>query len=141
MSEIAKRCRQSLPTNRALVYESKCRGGGGIAGSQPMSTAVHITWTWSPNTFWRSVSIFNLSSIYTNVFCIQAQSGRRKRRRLRRSVGETSGAKGRVLGAANRRAKMANSQPRNRNSSMKTFHKLSRSLTNKNFLRTFLGDI
>ena len=32
-------CRLSLLTNSALVYESK---GGGIAGSQPMSTAVHI---------------------------------------------------------------------------------------------------
>jgi hypothetical protein len=31
----------------ALVYEPKCRGrgGGGVAGSQPMSTAVHM----SPN--------------------------------------------------------------------------------------------
>ncbi len=34
----------SLLTNSALVYESKCGGMGGIAGSHPMSTAVHITW-------------------------------------------------------------------------------------------------
>jgi hypothetical protein len=36
-------CRLSLLTNSALVYESKCGGTGGVAGSQPMSTAVHIT--------------------------------------------------------------------------------------------------
>jgi hypothetical protein len=28
----------------ALVYEPKCGGRGGVAGSQPMRTAVHITW-------------------------------------------------------------------------------------------------
>jgi len=39
---ITKRGRLSLLTNSAFVYESKC-GGGGVAGSQPMSTAVHIT--------------------------------------------------------------------------------------------------
>jgi hypothetical protein len=32
------------------------RGEGGVAGSQPMSTAVHR----SPNKLWRSNSIFNL---------------------------------------------------------------------------------
>ncbi len=32
------------------------RGGGGVAGSQPMSTAVHR----SPNKLWRYNSIFNL---------------------------------------------------------------------------------
>ncbi len=42
---VTKRCRLSLLTNSALVYESKCGGmGGEVAGSQPMSTAVHITW-------------------------------------------------------------------------------------------------
>jgi hypothetical protein len=35
---VTKRCRL---TNSALVYEPKCGGGGG-AGSQPMSTAVHM---------------------------------------------------------------------------------------------------
>jgi hypothetical protein len=44
---VKKRCRLYLLTNSALVYESQCggiRGGGvGVAGSQPMSTAVHIT--------------------------------------------------------------------------------------------------
>ncbi len=35
-------CRLSLLTNSGLVYEPKC-GRGGVAGSQPMSTAVHIT--------------------------------------------------------------------------------------------------
>ncbi len=38
-----KRCRLSLLTNSALVYESKCGGRGGVEGSQLMSTAVHIT--------------------------------------------------------------------------------------------------
>ncbi len=41
---VTKRCRLSLLTNSALVYESKRGGRGGVAGSQPMSTAVHITW-------------------------------------------------------------------------------------------------
>ncbi len=41
---ITKRCRLSLLTNSALVYESQCGGIGDVAGSQPMSAAVHITW-------------------------------------------------------------------------------------------------
>ncbi len=41
---VTKRCRLSLLTNRALVNESQCWGIRGIAGSQPTSTAVHITW-------------------------------------------------------------------------------------------------
>jgi hypothetical protein len=36
---VTKRCRLSWLTNSALVYEPKC--GGGVAGSQTMSTAVH----------------------------------------------------------------------------------------------------
>ncbi len=40
---VTKRCRLSLLTNGALIYVSKCRGRGSVAGSQPMSTAVHIT--------------------------------------------------------------------------------------------------
>jgi hypothetical protein len=43
---ITKRCRLSLLTNSALVRrldKSKCGGREGVAGSQPMSTAVHIT--------------------------------------------------------------------------------------------------
>jgi hypothetical protein len=43
-------------TNSALVHEPECGGEGGVAGSQPMSTAVHG----SPNKPWRSNSIFNL---------------------------------------------------------------------------------
>jgi hypothetical protein len=41
---VTKRCRLSWMTNSALVYEPKCRGveGGGVAGSQPMGTAVHM---------------------------------------------------------------------------------------------------
>jgi hypothetical protein len=38
---VTKRCRLSLLTNSALVYGSQCGGMGGLAGSQPMSTAVH----------------------------------------------------------------------------------------------------
>jgi hypothetical protein len=30
-----------MTTNSALVYEPKCGGGGGVPGSQPMSTALH----------------------------------------------------------------------------------------------------
>ncbi len=47
---------QQRPRNTS--NESKCGGRGGVAGSQPMSTAVHVTW--SPNKLWRSASIFNL---------------------------------------------------------------------------------
>ncbi len=39
-----KSCHLSLLTNSALVHESKCGWWGRIAGSQPMSTALHITW-------------------------------------------------------------------------------------------------
>ncbi len=38
---VTKRCRLSWLTNSALIYEPKCGGsGGGVVGSQPMSTAV-----------------------------------------------------------------------------------------------------
>jgi hypothetical protein len=41
---VTKRWRLSLLTSSTLVYESKCGGiKGGAAGSQPMSTAVHVT--------------------------------------------------------------------------------------------------
>ncbi len=57
---VTKRCRLSWLTNSALVYEPKSgEGGGGVTGSQPMSTAVHR----SPNKRWRSNSIFNLCKI------------------------------------------------------------------------------
>jgi hypothetical protein len=36
---VTLRCRLSYLTNSALVFEAKC-GGGGVAGSQPMSTTV-----------------------------------------------------------------------------------------------------
>jgi hypothetical protein len=39
---VTKRCRLSWLTNSALVYESICGGRGGVAGSQPMSTSVHM---------------------------------------------------------------------------------------------------
>jgi hypothetical protein len=48
--------RDPKPVTSVLVYEPKCGGRGGVAGSQPMSTAVHR----SPNKLWRSHSIFNL---------------------------------------------------------------------------------
>ncbi len=41
---VIKRGRLSWLTNSALVYESKCGGRGEVAGSQPMKTAVYITW-------------------------------------------------------------------------------------------------
>ncbi len=42
---VTKRCRLFWLTHSALAYESKCGGWGGgeVLGSQPMSTAVHIT--------------------------------------------------------------------------------------------------
>jgi hypothetical protein len=39
---ITKRCRLSWLTISALVYELKCGGWGRVAGSHPMSTAVHM---------------------------------------------------------------------------------------------------
>ncbi len=49
--------KRSWLTNSALVYEPKCGGReGGVAGPQPMSTAVHR----SQNKLWRSNCIFNL---------------------------------------------------------------------------------
>ncbi len=42
---VTKRCRLSLLTNSARPTHIRVQmRGGGIAGSQPMSTAVHITW-------------------------------------------------------------------------------------------------
>ncbi len=53
---VTKRCRLSWLTSSVLVYEPKCGGMRGVAGSQPTSTAVYR----SPNKLWRSNSIFNL---------------------------------------------------------------------------------
>ncbi len=39
---VTKRCRLPWLTNCALVYELKSGGRGGVAGSQPMSAAVHM---------------------------------------------------------------------------------------------------
>ncbi len=39
-----QRCRLSLLTNSALEIKDQMRGEGGVAGSQPMSSAGHITW-------------------------------------------------------------------------------------------------
>ncbi len=40
---VTKRCRLPLLTNSALVYAIPNAGGWWVAGSQPMSKAVHIT--------------------------------------------------------------------------------------------------
>jgi hypothetical protein len=56
MQGVIKRCCLSWLTNSALVYEPKCEGRGGVAGSQSMSTAVHR----SQNKLWISNSILNL---------------------------------------------------------------------------------
>ncbi len=47
-----------LTNSASYIYESNPNAGGwgGVAGSQPMTTAVHR----SPNKLWRSNSIFNL---------------------------------------------------------------------------------
>ncbi len=39
---VTKKCRPSWLTNSALVYEPKCMERGGVAGSQPMRTAVYM---------------------------------------------------------------------------------------------------
>ncbi len=41
---VVKRRRLSLLTNSALVIRVQMRGQGGVEESQPMRTAVHITW-------------------------------------------------------------------------------------------------
>ncbi len=61
---VTKWCRPSWLTNSALVYEPKCWGSGGVAESQPISTAVHR----SPNKLWISNSIYKR--------CISIQYGR-----------------------------------------------------------------
>jgi hypothetical protein len=53
---VKTKCRPSCLTKSALVYEPKCGERGGVAGSQPMSIAVHR----SPNKLWKSISMFNL---------------------------------------------------------------------------------
>ncbi len=52
----AKRCRLSLLTNSALVYESKCGGIGGCGVSANEYSCTHHV-TLSPNKLWRSTSI------------------------------------------------------------------------------------
>ncbi len=49
---VTKRCRLSWLTNRALVYEPKCGGGGWLQG---FCQWVQLC-TWSPNKLWRSNS-------------------------------------------------------------------------------------
>jgi hypothetical protein len=64
---VIKRRRLSWLTNSAQVYEPKYGGGGGIAGTQPTSTAV----TWSPNKFSRSNSIFDLWPLPSSAFIFE----------------------------------------------------------------------
>ncbi len=40
---VTKRSRLSLLTNSALVIRVQIRGRGGVAGTEPVSTALHIT--------------------------------------------------------------------------------------------------
>ncbi len=47
-----KRCGLSWLTNSALVIRVQMRGRDGVAGSQPMSTAVHIMWHGAQKNFW-----------------------------------------------------------------------------------------
>ncbi len=54
-------------------------GGGGVAGSQPMSTAVHR----SPNKLWRSNSFFSL--------CLPDNRGQRERSGQGRGKGRETG--------------------------------------------------
>ncbi len=66
--------RLSWLISSALVFEPKCGGRGGVAGPQPMNTAVHR----SPNKLWRSNSVFNLCFklvIFTNISCIVHRKG------------------------------------------------------------------
>jgi hypothetical protein len=53
---VIKRCRL---TNSALVYESKCGGGGSCGVSANELSYVHHV-TRRPNKLWKSNSIFNL---------------------------------------------------------------------------------
>jgi hypothetical protein len=72
----------SILHNSALVYEPKCGGGGGVAGPQPMRTAVHR----SPNKLLRSNSIFNLCIQYSlpaiirhaNPICLETHDGNKR---------------------------------------------------------------
>ncbi len=70
---VTKRCRLSLLTNSALVYEFQCGGDGGCGVSANEYSCVHHV-TWSPNKLWRSTSIFTywikllLFSLLTSYF-------------------------------------------------------------------------
>jgi hypothetical protein len=66
---VTKRCRLSLQTYSALVYESTrlhCGGGEsyGVSANE-YSCAHHVTW--SPSKLWRSTSIFNLWNSPSNM--------------------------------------------------------------------------
>jgi hypothetical protein len=54
-----------MSSTLADLYEPKCGGWeGGVAGSQPMSTAIHR----SPNKLWRSNSIwFSVLALFKSV--------------------------------------------------------------------------
>jgi hypothetical protein len=54
--------RPSCLTNSALVYDPKCGGRGKVAGSQPMSTAVYLTFCFNvlPGTRLHGLPIYSL---------------------------------------------------------------------------------
>ncbi len=69
-----KGCRLSLLTNSALVCEShsQCGGmGGEVAGSQPTSTAVHITWHGAQINFGIYLHILTYGSVLVLHSCAQ----------------------------------------------------------------------
>ncbi len=70
---VTKRCRISWLTNSAHVYEPKCGGrGGGVAGPQPMSTAVHR----SPNTRYLTNECYSFLLAFSLVGILSKPSSR-----------------------------------------------------------------
>jgi hypothetical protein len=71
---VIMRCRLSLLTNSAIVYEPKCGGGGCGVSANEYNCAVC---TWSQNKLWRSNSIFNLChNSWVSTLPIQSQNWR-----------------------------------------------------------------
>ncbi len=63
---VTKRCRLSLLTNSALVYESQCGGACRVSANE-YSCAHHVTW--SPNKLWRSALIYESQCGGIRVVC------------------------------------------------------------------------
>jgi hypothetical protein len=68
---VTKRCRLSLLTNSALVYESQLPMRGRSCGVSPIEYSCAHHMTWSPNKLLRSTSIFNLYVCNTNISRLQ----------------------------------------------------------------------